>query len=80
MTNFLIYYFIGLAIAAIMHFVYKVYIEKNTEYNKKQYAYISIKFGLFSWFAVIFYVIIVIVYFVINGLDIIDEWIKEKLK
>ena len=58
------------------YYINEVYILKNIHKSKSLIAYEGFKTGSFSWIAIF----LVIIYFIVLGLAIIDEKITDKIK
>lgn len=83
-----LWYFSGLILFMIGHYIYNVYIVKNNyqfknkyncNLNKKLVLYEGFKFGLFSWISVFTCLTIGIVGGTLWITIIIDDYIKDKL-
>ena len=75
MGEFLTWWLIGWAIMSIAIFVYNVFIYKYNIKSKKLIMYESIKYGIFSWIAIILFGSFLLTYIIV----IIDEYLTNKL-
>lgn len=75
MGEFLTWWLIGWAIMSIAIFVYNVFIYKYNIKSKKLIMYESIKYGIFSWMAIILFGSFLLTYVIV----IIDEYLTKKL-
>lgn len=75
MGEFLTWWLTGWAIMSIAIFVYNVFIYKYNIKSKKLIMYESIKYGVFSWIAIILFGSFLLTYIIV----IIDEYLTNKL-
>ena len=86
MQEFLIY-LLGWIVFIIGHYIYYMYINKydyrykySCEKNKKLILYNGFKWGIFSWFGIFLYIIVIVISGIIYGIILLDEYIEQKLK
>jgi len=71
----LLFWILGWIILSVGHFIYKVYIDKDLEVNKKVHAWHAFWAGITSWIGIIFWIAIFIVFIICA----VNDWIEKKL-